>query len=66
MADAEKAPPTEAVHTPTQSLEGGNVDIPKGWMYRNWKIGAFRLPWYASPEVQLLLVAFTCFLCPGQ
>lgn len=36
--------------------------LPKGWMYR--RLGKF--PWYASPAVQLGLVAFVCFLCPGM
>uniref|UniRef100_A0A093VRI7 UNC93-like protein n=1 Tax=Talaromyces marneffei PM1 TaxID=1077442 RepID=A0A093VRI7_TALMA len=36
--------------------------LPKGWMYRR----RGRIPWYASPAVQLGLVAFVCFLCPGM
>ncbi|KAK9365616.1 hypothetical protein V1509DRAFT_370695 [Lipomyces kononenkoae] len=36
--------------------------LPSGWMYR--RRGKF--PWYASPTVQLGLVAFVCFLCPGM
>lgn len=35
-------------------------------IYRTRKIGPLRLPWYASPEAQLLMVAFVCFLCPGM
>ncbi|KAK5125620.1 hypothetical protein LTR85_011894 [Meristemomyces frigidus] len=66
MADAEKTAPVEDVQTPTHSIEGEQAVIPKGWMYRSWKIGPLRLPWYASPEAQLLLVAFVCFLCPGM
>ena len=70
MADVEKSVAREAVHSPndspTQSLEGGAVDIPKGWKYKNLKIGPFTLPWYASPEAQLILVAVVCFLCPGR
>lgn len=38
-----------------------NVNIPTGWKYRRF----FGLPYYASPQVQLVLVAFVCFLCPG-
>ena len=33
-----------------------------GWRYRRF----FGLPYYASPQVQLVLVAFVCFLCPGM
>ncbi|KAI9826498.1 MAG: hypothetical protein M1819_007347 [Sarea resinae] len=36
------------------------------WMYRRLKIGSFRFPWFASPQSQLLMVAFVCFLCPGM
>lgn len=66
MADAEKTAPEENVTTPPHSLEGGHPIIPTGWMYRRRKIGPITLPWYASPEAQLLLVSFVCFLCPGK
>ncbi|KUL83769.1 hypothetical protein ZTR_08672 [Talaromyces verruculosus] len=36
--------------------------LPKGWMYRR----RGKLPWYASPAIQLGLVAFVCFMCPGM
>jgi hypothetical protein len=36
--------------------------LPSGWMYKRYG----KLPWYASPSVQLGLVAFVCFLCPGM
>lgn len=35
---------------------------PPGWMYK--KLPKFG--WYASPKVQLGMVAFVCFLCPGM
>lgn len=38
----------------------------KGWMYKVPKIGPIALPWYASPKIQILLVALVCFLCPGM
>ena len=69
MADFEKNATREDVHTPTsptQSLNGGAADIPKGWKYKSFKIGPITLPWYASPEAQLILVAIVCFLCPGK
>ncbi|KAI9800960.1 MAG: hypothetical protein M1833_003097 [Piccolia ochrophora] len=40
--------------------------IPRSWMYRPLKLGPLRLPWYASPPVQLVMVAVVCFLCPGM
>lgn len=46
--------------------ESGQVSRPKGWMYRSFRIGPIRLPWYASPPSQLVLVALVCFLCPGM
>lgn len=67
MADsAEKTAPTENVQTPPHSVEHEDVQLPRGWMYQKFKIGRFAIPWYASPETQLLLVAFVCFLCPGM
>lgn len=38
----------------------------KAWMYKPLKIGPWTFPWFASPEVQLVLVSFVCFLCPGM
>lgn len=43
----------------------GPIARPAGWMYKGFKIGRHEL-WYASPKVQLLMVAFVCFLCPGM
>jgi hypothetical protein len=44
----------------------GDVTLPPGWMYRQRRIGKFVIPWYASPKVQLGMVAFVCFMCPGM
>lgn len=44
----------------------GDLDLPKTWMYRERRIGKFVIPWYASPKVQLGMVSFVCFLCPGM
>jgi MFS family permease len=38
----------------------------KPWMYKPFKIGTWTFPWFASPEAQLALVSFVCFLCPGM
>lgn len=40
-----------------------SVDLPRGWKYR--RLG-FINTWYASPRIQLGMVAFVCFLCPGM
>ncbi|CAG8983849.1 hypothetical protein HYALB_00005487 [Hymenoscyphus albidus] len=39
---------------------------PTGWKWKEFKLGSFSLGWYASPRIQLLLVSFVCFLCPGM
>jgi MFS family permease len=43
-----------------------NAGRPKGWKYREIKIGPLTIPWYASPKTQLTMVAFVCFMCPGM
>ena len=37
-----------------------------GLKYKSRRIGPLTIPHYASPAVQLTLVAFVCFLCPGM
>ncbi|RBR11165.1 hypothetical protein FVER53590_29906 [Fusarium verticillioides] len=44
----------------------GVVDVPRGYKYRQYRIFGFTLPWYASPKIQLGMVAFVCFMCPGM
>ncbi|TWU71395.1 DUF895 domain membrane protein [Metarhizium rileyi] len=46
--------------------DANNVDLPAGWKYRQRRILGINIPWYASPQVQLVLVSFVCFLCPGM
>ncbi len=61
--DANNATPgLELFHT---GSNGANTQ-PAGWIYRSRKVGVIKLPWYASPEAQLLMVAFVCFMCPGM
>ena len=45
---------------------GHHAALPQSWKYKQLKIGGFRLPFYASPQIQLVIVAFVCFLCPGM
>jgi hypothetical protein len=49
----------------TEEPTGAGV-LPSGWMYRQRHIGKLTIPWYASPKIQLGMVAFVCFLCPGM
>ncbi|KAL8970392.1 MAG: hypothetical protein Q9183_001548 [Haloplaca sp. 2 TL-2023] len=46
--------------------ETGQPLTGKPWMYRSRRIGPIKLPAYASPPIQLGVVAFVCFLCPGM
>lgn len=63
MAD-EKTSPEVVGSTPTADPEV-SVPRPAGWMYKGIKIGKKEV-WYASPIVQLIMVALVCFLCPGM
>lgn len=45
--------------------DAASVPRPTGWMYKAVKIGGSEV-WYASPIVQLFMVAMVCFLCPGM
>ncbi|CEJ56780.1 hypothetical protein PEBR_08398 [Penicillium brasilianum] len=44
----------------------GDLQLPRGWMYKSWRMGRWSTPWYASPRFQLGMVAFVCFMCPGM
>lgn len=39
---------------------------PSSWMYRTFNIGPLHFPGYATPPVQLAIVAVVCFMCPGM
>jgi hypothetical protein len=72
MADAtpEKAAApidTRSTDSPLdQSSEHEQTAPLTGWLYKSWKIGPLKIPYYASPKAQLLMVSFVCFLCPGK
>ncbi|KAI9710422.1 MAG: hypothetical protein M1812_007458 [Candelaria pacifica] len=57
---------TRYSQSPAQSVEPAEVERPRGWRYKRLRIGPIALPCYASPESQLILVSFVCFLCPGM
>ncbi|KAI0130670.1 MFS general substrate transporter [Daldinia grandis] len=71
MADAKEL----AVDADTQAVRRSHSDLaasghgpearPDNWMYRGFRIGRKEF-WYASPKIQLLMVAFVCFMCPGM
>ena len=46
-------------------VDGPAPSRPAGWIYKNFRLGGMDL-WYASPQVQLIMISFVCFLCPGM
>ncbi|KAI1759071.1 MFS general substrate transporter [Hypoxylon sp. FL1150] len=71
MADAKEtstgaeAHPVALSHSDVAESTHAVEPRPAGWMYRGFKIGKKEF-WYASPKVQLLMVALVCFMCPGM
>lgn len=65
MADVEKANP-DAHHSPAAEDYSTGPVLPTGWRYKSPKIAGKKIPWFASPEAQITLVAFVCFMCPGE
>ncbi|EOD47484.1 putative duf895 domain membrane protein [Neofusicoccum parvum] len=51
---------------PPYGEEAGVVDSrKKSWKYREINVLGHKV-WYASPSVQLGIVSFVCFMCPGM
>ncbi|KAI1381296.1 MFS general substrate transporter [Hypoxylon crocopeplum] len=70
MADAKEmatGPDTHVAGSHSDAAESSHFPEarPGGWIYRGVKIGKKEL-WYASPKVQLVMVALVCFMCPGM
>lgn len=68
---ADKGVVDGAVHGAVNGIVSGVLQpegfmLPNNWKYRRAEFGEKRFPWYASPKVQLILVSFVCFLCPGM
>jgi hypothetical protein len=67
---AEKQPGEAPIDAPSPAFDDaepvGTLDLPPGWKYKRIRLFGFTLPWYASPKVQLLMVSFVCFMCPGM
>lgn len=69
MSKGRKGPTTtrrQSTQSPDLSVESGEVEILRGLKYKSLKLGPIALPWYASPESQLILVSFVSFLFPGK
>jgi hypothetical protein len=60
----EGGPPREVGLDDIEPL--GTLDLPRGWKYKRFSLFGFQMPFYASPKIQLLMVAFVCFMCPGM
>ncbi|KAI1473808.1 hypothetical protein K445DRAFT_317147 [Daldinia sp. EC12] len=71
MADAKEpvvdadTHPVHRSHSDLAASAHGAEARPDHWMYRGFRIGKKEF-WYASPKIQLLMVALVCFLCPGM
>ncbi len=66
MADAKDASVSaEAGASPSPAPENGAIVRPSGWIYKGFRVGGKEI-WYASPKVQLVVLAMVCFLCPGM
>lgn len=64
---AESAPVQSEVPVTSEDHEDEGAALrPGGWKYKERQIGSVKVPWYASPKVQLTMVSFVCFLCPGM
>lgn len=65
---SQEQPPSYALSSEEagQALGDTSAVVGRPWMYKPIKIGPWTLPWYASPETQLLVVSFVCFMCPGM
>lgn len=62
MADEKSTLPAEVA---ADDAVMGTVPRPSGLIYKGFKVGKNEI-WYASPTVQLVMVSFVCFLCPGM
>ena len=60
MSDKETAVASEGAPSPVV------VDRPEGWMYKKLYRWRGQDVWYASPKIQLIVLAMVCFLCPGM
>lgn len=55
------------VDSPEHSLaDSASLQLPDSWKYKRLTILGRKLPWFASPPVQLIIVSFVCFMCPGM
>ncbi|RYP73116.1 hypothetical protein DL770_007840 [Monosporascus sp. CRB-9-2] len=65
MADEKEVRIPSGLEARESYADAGPPGRPAGWMYKGIRIGGKEF-WYASPKIQLLVVAMVCFLCPGM
>ncbi|OAA56204.1 DUF895 domain protein membrane protein [Niveomyces insectorum RCEF 264] len=65
MADEKTVSAAPEVDAGVAAPASDRAARPAGWRYKGVKIFGHEL-WYASPKVQLFMVAMVCFLCPGM
>jgi len=68
MATNEKAnfPGHDVSSTDHSLTDNASLELPNSWKYKRFKIFGYTFPWFASPPVQLVIVSFVCFMCPGM
>ncbi|KAF2191097.1 MFS general substrate transporter [Zopfia rhizophila CBS 207.26] len=68
LSTDDKATPPHEVGTPDHSVRehGGTLQLPNSWKYKPFRFLGYKFPWFASPPVQLVIVSFVCFMCPGM
>lgn len=65
-AGTDASPTADLDTTPHVPDTADTIDLPRGWKYRRIHLFGKIFPWYASPRIQLGMVAFVCFMCPGM
>jgi|TARA_R110002003_G_scaffold44_8_gene3284 MFS family permease len=68
MSTNEKgALPAHDVSSADHSMTDSNtLELPNSWKYKRFTVLGFKLPWFASPPIQLVIVSVVCFMCPGM
>lgn len=66
MATSEKGTAHDVSSTDHSLTDGATLELPNSWKYKRFTVLGYKFPWFASPPVQLVIVSFVCFMCPGM
>lgn len=69
LPEKEGLTPNEKLSSRQDSIgneENGQAAQSPEWMHRKYNFGPIHFPGYATPPVQLVVVALVCFMCPGM